>query len=779
MEDIEWALIRISEFRQANSDRLNLGYSAFLEGNRHGSDKYSRSIASQLTSFPLEVLDLQHLRALVLSNNSISRIPERIDQLIHLESLILNQNALKDLPDSIGNLRNLRHLDLSQNRLTKLPKAIVHLQDSTELILDGNPLVTPPIEIANKGLAAIKEYFSQLEYQGQDFLFEAKLLIVGEGGAGKTTLAKKIENPTYQLKEENTTKGIDVVHWQFPMPDGNVFKVNIWDFGGQEIYHATHQFFLTKRSLYALVADARNEDTDFFYWLNVVELLSDNSPILIVKNEKQDRHRQINEPQLRGRFENLKDVLATNLATNRGLENVIGEIKHHITQLPHIGSPLPKNWVRVREALERDPRNYIGLSEYLDICQNNGFINLKDKLQLSAYLHDLGVFLHFQDDPLLNKTVILKPHWATDAVYKVLDDAAVIHNQGHFRKDILSTIWKDYEYANMRDELLQLMVKFKLCYLIPGTRDIYVAPQLLQINQPQYNWDETSNLLLRYVYEFMPKGIITKFIVVMHLLIPKQSLVWKNGVILAKDKTLAEVVEYYDKREIRIRVTGKYKRELLAIIRYELSKIHATYQRLKFDELIPCNCSICKDSQEPYFYRFNIIQRFVGDRQEHIQCQKSYQMVSLQRLIDDMPESMQGSANPSKEDGRSGTFPKVEIRIGNGATVSNIVVDSSTQNSFNRIVYSDIAPELRNLLQQLVQAVNSMGKLLSEGQAEEAARDLEMLVKESTSKSPQQKWYQLSAEGLRKAAENVGAIGKPVIELVGKIIALLVTTKGQ
>jgi hypothetical protein len=26
------------------------------------------------------------------------------------------------------------------------------------------------------------------------------------------------------------------------------FRVNIWDFGGQQIYHATHQFFLTKRS---------------------------------------------------------------------------------------------------------------------------------------------------------------------------------------------------------------------------------------------------------------------------------------------------------------------------------------------------------------------------------------------------------------------------------------------------------------------------------------------------------------------------------------------------
>jgi len=57
-----------------------------------------------------------------------------------------------------------------------------------------------------------------------------------------------------------------------------------WDFGGQEIYHATHQFFLTRRSLYLLVADDRKEDTDFNYWLEVVGLLSDQSPLCLSRS---------------------------------------------------------------------------------------------------------------------------------------------------------------------------------------------------------------------------------------------------------------------------------------------------------------------------------------------------------------------------------------------------------------------------------------------------------------------------------------------------------------
>ena len=56
--------------------------------------------------------------------------------------------------------------------------------------------------------------------------------------------------------------------------------------------------------------------------MKVAELLSDNSPILIIKNEKQERQCELNERQLRGEFSNLKEVLATNLATNRGLAEI-------------------------------------------------------------------------------------------------------------------------------------------------------------------------------------------------------------------------------------------------------------------------------------------------------------------------------------------------------------------------------------------------------------------------------------------------------------------------
>ncbi|NEO68320.1 COR domain-containing protein [Moorena sp. SIO3H5] len=593
---------------------------------------------NQLTTVPESIGKLTNLTKLNLRENQLTTVPESIGKLTNLTKLDLSGNQLTTVPESIGKLTNLTLLDLRENNLTTVPEYLTKLTNLTKLDLRGNPLETPPIEIAENGIEAIRAYFRQLK-EGKDYIYEAKLLIVGEAGAGKTTLAKKIENPDYKLhKNEESTEGIDIIQWEFPLDNGRDFRVNIWDFGGQEIYHATHQFFLTKRSLYTLVADTRKEDTDFYYWLNIVELLSDNSPLLIIKNEKQDRHREINERALRGQFTNLKETLATNLATKRCLEDIIPKIKFYISNLPHIKkAALPRTWKQVRDALEEDSRNHISLDEYLTICSNNGFTLYDDKLQLSGYLHDLGVCLHFQDDPLLKKTVILKPEWGTYAVYKVLDNDDVIRNLGCFNRADLEKIWSEENYAYMHAELLQLMIKFQLCYPIPGRKDSYIAPQLLTLNQPEYDWDESDNLILRYTYEFMPKGIITRFIVVIHKWIDQQQYVWKSGVILNKDNTKAEVIEYYEQREIKIRVTGRHKRDLLTTVTYELDQIHDSYNRLRCSKLIPCNCSSCKNSQKPHFYQFDKLKERIGYGKDTIECgSPPYNTVKVLRLIDDV-----------------------------------------------------------------------------------------------------------------------------------------------
>jgi len=106
-----------------------------------------------------------------------------------LQSLHLNCNKLSSLPLEIGFLQSLRSLYLRDNRLSSLPPEIGKLQSLESIDLSGNLYLTdPPPEIIRDDTAGILNYLRQQFEQGRDYIYKAKFLIVGEGGAGKTSL---------------------------------------------------------------------------------------------------------------------------------------------------------------------------------------------------------------------------------------------------------------------------------------------------------------------------------------------------------------------------------------------------------------------------------------------------------------------------------------------------------------------------------------------------------------------------------------------------------------
>ena len=598
------------------------------------------------------LFEVPALTSLDLSFNDLSHLPDHLAVAKHLKYLNLRWNQFRRIPDAIWKLTPLESLNLERCPIEEIPADILRLERLSTLTLDQfdglvpKELVVPPPEIAEQGLDAIKRYWAQERDAGVDYLAEAKLLIVGESGAGKTSLAKKILNPDYELDAaEDSTEGIDVRSWQFPASIRvrdhasehfleRDFRVNIWDFGGQEIYHSTHQFFLTKRSVYVLVTDERKEDTDFEYWLDIVNLLSDGSPLLIVRNHKQKRQHGGDLGALRQRYPNLCGTLELDLADNSGLDAAVTKIRRELEQLPHIGTALPKNWRSARLALEDDDRNYISAAEFFGICEANGFTDLDDMRQLGGYLHDLGICLFFQDDPLLRKTVILKPEWGTTAVYRVLDDPEVAHALGVLTPADLHRIWSDATYEPMRDELLQLMVKFQLCFQVPGS-DTYIAPQLLAPSQPAYHWDDSDNLTLRYEYDVMPKGVVRRLIVALHYQIPPDGPLWRTGAVFEYEGSTAEVIEVYRRRQLTIRIRGGDPRVLLGLIDHELGMIHRSYPGIKVKKFLPCDCETCAASSDPTMFEVGELKDFArtGDQ---IQCRRSRRLrdpVELLRLL--------------------------------------------------------------------------------------------------------------------------------------------------
>jgi hypothetical protein len=263
------------------------------------------------------------------------------------------------------------------------------------------------------------------------------------------------------------------------------------------------------------------------------------------------------------------------------------------------------------------------------------------------------------------------------------------------------------------------MTKFKLCYKVPNTKNAYIAPQLLKSKQPEYEWDSKDNLTFRYSYEFMPKGILSKFIVSLNRHIEGHKLVWKNGVVLHhRDyQARAEIIEYYSKREIGIKVSGIWKRDFRTVIMHVFDEIHQTYKGLSYKKLIPCNCEKCKLSTNPNYYEYDILQKFLNDREPDIMCVESYKMVNVLGLVSDVFGTTDAEYNeggqlligtpdlifnapiknliyqPEKEI----DMREKNINVDGDATVQgNLVVADKITNSLNNLSTADLPQDIKN-----------------------------------------------------------------------------------
>ncbi len=639
---------------------------------------------------------LTQLTALDLGYNQIGdKGAAALAALTQLTSLNLTRNEIGDKgAAALAALTQLTTLDLSKNpvvetmpfatlkRLISLNLKETKVQDLSPLrpLLERGleakwaehgsrnginvfdcPLIHPPPEIVQQGQEAVLNYLREIDVQGADHLYEAKVLILGDGGAGKTSLLRRLYQTDLPLPaEEESTKGIDIHRHTFSNAGGRPFQLNVWDFGGQQIYHATHQFFLTKRSLYILVDDNRYsqavQDDGFKYWLELIEALSEGSPVLIFQNEKAGRSKSIDEAGIKGRFPNVKDVYRGNLEQGDAAEKLAEAIRFHVQQLPHVGEAVPARWLAIRAELEdrKQQAPYVSRKEYFQIYGRHLDLDETKALQLSRYLHDLGVFLHFQEDPLLARLLILQNDWATEAVFNVLDDEPTKARFGYFTRADCQQIWAHSTYGDMHPELLALMEKFELCYKLADQQiETWLAPQLLSPSTPEalQDWPQADDLVLTYQYDFLPKGLISRLMVRMHRFVRQPDRSWRSGAYFehGQSELLARLTSPGGK-EIELRARGPERKALLSVISSDLDALNASFEGLrdKVRKFVPCICSQCRLSTSPERYEEGRLLKRKQDGKLTVECPESYEDVSVLELLDGLKlDAMPAWAKPA------------------------------------------------------------------------------------------------------------------------------------
>ncbi|KXZ42700.1 hypothetical protein GPECTOR_123g472 [Gonium pectorale] len=154
--------------------------------------------------------------------------------------------------------------------------------DHTLVSWDGK---TPLGVARSRGVAGLVELLRQHTAKRSTAVQVAarsSLVLVGPGGAGKTTLAVRLA--TGEFVAPKPTHGLLVHEWSVAGREGQPpLLFSIWDLGGQEVYWSTHAFFMVREALYVTVYNSRNNDKDCVsdYLDRVKLLVPGKAPLLV------------------------------------------------------------------------------------------------------------------------------------------------------------------------------------------------------------------------------------------------------------------------------------------------------------------------------------------------------------------------------------------------------------------------------------------------------------------------------------------------------------------
>ncbi|MEO1257325.1 MAG: COR domain-containing protein [Bacteroidota bacterium] len=443
-----------------------------------------------------------------------------------------------------------------------------------------------PEEIRKQGAAAVGQYLEEL-VRGAKNLNESRIIILGEKGAGKTCIARKLVDPKAGMTTaDESTRGVDTLTWELEEED---LKVRIWDFAGHVVTHAVHQFFLSERCLYVVVYDGRTEKRNRLeYWLDHMKNHGGNSEAIILVNER-DRHRvnipinYLKEKYAIAGFYSL-DVKNDKKELNKFRSDIADYIKNNPSWK---NQEIPKSYYSVKEELEKvfDPDGkrqgpeHIKKEVFETIAEK---YEVKDSQRLLKDLHALGVSLWY-DEMEEYDTLILNPEWISEGVYQIINWVNEAKEYSIKLSDF-ETVFAENKKRFSKNKhrfLFKLIKHYELAYESKNGR--LIIPHLLPEDQPAKLPEFLSNngLMMKYEADHpLPPNTISRFIVRHNEQIRKEKnnyLVWKYGVILQDGKGSLALVRERD-RTIEISVKGKDKTNYISQLRKTLNNIFESYK---------------------------------------------------------------------------------------------------------------------------------------------------------------------------------------------------------
>ena len=404
-----------------------------------------------------------------------------------------------------------------------------------------------------------------------------KLFILGNGGVGKTQLSRRLRDLPYDPKV-STTHGIEFNPHKITVDlenfQGPVF-LNLWDFGGQDIYHGSHTLFLHGQAIFCILWTPQEQaatskpqkdsaQRPLAYWLDYLRAVTSiDSPVIIVQSQCDTPNKRVQTPVMPTEFAFSRAVEAS-AKTDFGLKALEGTLHDAVWAClqKRPPSPIGNSRVAVRDRLRemhskdqelpssQRRHRLLKREEFDELCAQVGGIS--DTGSLLNFLHHNGVL--FYREGLFKGRIVLDQNWALEAIYAILDQKKLPRLQekkGRFDRRLLEELlWSDYTSAEQK-VFLDMMESCGICFRSRRLNDEeweYIAPELLA-TRSELGDDlrgripkNASSLKAEARYRFLHEGILRQYLSEIGQHAEDAPIYWKYGCWFYEETTDSRIV---------------------------------------------------------------------------------------------------------------------------------------------------------------------------------------------------------------------------------------------
>lgn len=400
-----------------------------------------------------------------------------------------------------------------------------------------------PVELASKEssdcLLKLEAWCDDMAAGGGVPCDTVKLFVLGNGGAGKTQIVRRLGGLEFDETVPSThgvqTGRIALLKGSSRRPG---LAAHVWDFGGQDIYLGTHSLFIDARAIYLVAWTPKTENEDVVAdhgidmrnrrleeWLRHIRALAGpKAPVIVVQSQCDRESLRQEDPLPEDHGFGWLQRTACSAREDDGLDRLWPELRAaaRLLQERHGEVLLPRSWMQVTQVLRRHKarrRRVIDRAVFDTACEDAGVSAPSTTLQ---YLHQAGEV--FSRSEVFGGAVVLDQAWALEGLYALLHRAKVLpllrQRGGHFTRDLLGALIWDaagYTPAEQR-QLLSMMAHCGACFAIGDGH--YLAPDALPsrsaaLQREAAIWRDASaacriELRYQYLHEGMMRSLVSK-----------------------------------------------------------------------------------------------------------------------------------------------------------------------------------------------------------------------------------------------------------------------------